>query len=327
MRTRFTELVGCRVPIQQAPMGGVATYPQLPAAVAAAGGVGMIAAVGVDADALSSLLDAATTADGVVGVNFLCPFVDDVGPIEVAAERARIVDFFWGEPDPLMVALAHAGGALAGWQVGSVDEARAAAHAGCDMVVAQGVEAGGHVRGRLGLLPLLEGVLEVVDVPVVAAGGIATGRGVAAALAAGADAVRVGTRFIASEEAAAEGAHRSYVEAVRRADAEEAVLTESYSVLWPNAPHRVLRCAIEAAQRGGGDCVGRGEHGDVPRWSAEAPTTHCSGAVDAMAQYAGQSVGAVRDVRPAAEIVRDLAEGAERALARAAQSTSVVKSA
>jgi NAD(P)H-dependent flavin oxidoreductase YrpB (nitropropane dioxygenase family) len=311
-------------------MGGVTAFPRLPAAIAEAGATGMIAGVMLAADDVAAALDAAPPGEGAVGANFLCPFLGDVAPVEAAAERARIVDFFWGEPDPLMVAIAHAGGALAGWQVGSADEARAAAHAGCDLVVAQGVEAGGHVRGRLGLLPLLDAVLEAVDVPVVAAGGIATARGVAAALAAGADAVRVGTRLLATTEAAAEGVHPAYVDALRRADAEEAVLGEWYSVMWPDAPHRVLRSAIEAAQSCG-EVVGHAEHGgqrlDVARWSVIAPTVAVTGAAGAMALYAGQSVGAVRDVLPAGEVVRELIEGAEALLARAAQAASALNSA
>ena len=98
----------------------------------------------------------------------------------------------------------HKNGALASWQEGSNDEAVAAAKAGCDLIVAQGVEAGGHVRGRIGLLTLLEQVLDSVNVPVLAAGGIGSGRAMAAALAAGASGVRVGTLFIVAEEAEAQ---------------------------------------------------------------------------------------------------------------------------
>ena len=126
-----------------------------------------------------------------------------------------------------------------------MEEARAAAGAGCDFLIAQGIEAGGHVRGRIGLLPLLDGVLDAVNVPVLAAGGIATARAMAAALAAGADGVRVGTRFVAAAESAA---HPAYQEALLRAEPEDTILTEAYSANWPNAPHRVLRGCIEAAQ-------------------------------------------------------------------------------
>jgi nitronate monooxygenase len=128
-----------------------------------------------------------------------------------AAKVARVVEFFYADPDPELVQIVHAGGALAAWAIGSREEALLAVEAGCDFIIAQGIEAGGHVRGTIGLLPLLGEVLDTVPVPVLAAGGIGTGRAMAAALAAGADGVRVGTRFAAAEEA---GAHPRYVEAL-----------------------------------------------------------------------------------------------------------------
>lgn len=321
-RTRFTDRVGCSVPLQQAPMGGVATAPDLAAAVADAGGQGMVAAVMLPAPALSEILDeVARRTQGVFGVNFLMPFLDPhttTELVELAAAKASLVDFFYGDPDPSLVKTVHAGGALASWQVGSVDEACTAAEAGCDVIVAQGVEAGGHVRGQLGLLPLLDGVLDAVEVPVVAAGGIGTARAMAAALAAGADAVRVGTRFIATREAGESGAHPAYVDALLRASSEDTVLTEAFSVMWPDAPHRVLRSCVEAAEAFDGDVVGEmrmaGTTMPLPRLAAPSPTRETTGTIEAMALYAGQSVGAVQEVQPAAEIVRDLVEGAERLL-------------
>jgi nitronate monooxygenase len=201
--------------------------------------------------------------------------------------------------------------------VGDAAEAIAAAEAGCDFVVAQGVEAGGHVRGGIGLLPLLSEVLDAVDVPVVAAGGIAGARSMAGALAAGADAVRVGTRFVASRESLA---HERYLSALIDARADETVLTEAFSVMWPDAPHRVLRSSLEKATSLSGEQVGEielaGERVPVPRLSVLAPTREASGTIEAMAMYAGQSVGAVRAVEPAAAIVEELAEGTERLLRR-----------
>lgn len=309
--TRFTDLAGCRLPLQQAPMGGVASGPDLAAAVSAAGGLGMVAAIQGSASALEAVLDAvAARTDAPVGVNFLMPFVDrDV--VAVAAARVRVVDFFYGDPDPALVALVHEGGALAGWQVGSAAEARAAVDAGCDLVVAQGVEAGGHVRGRLGLMPLLGEVLAAVDVPVVAAGGIATRASVEAALAAGAGAVRVGTRFIAAEEA---DAHPDYVAAILAAAGDDTVLTEAFSTGWRDAPHRVLRSCVDAATALEADIAGETVHGGVafpvPRWAPPPPGRSTTGHIAAMALYAGQGVGAVRSIAPAAAIVAELAGGA-----------------
>jgi len=205
------------------------------------------------------------------------------------------------------------------WQIGSRDEAVAAVDAGCDLVVAQGSEAGGHVRGRLGLLRVLSEVLEAVEVPVIAAGGIGSAREVAGALAAGASAVRVGTRFAAAAES---GAHPDYVRALVAARAEDSVLTDVFKLGW-DAPHRVLRSAIEAVEALDDGVIGEADYGGVKapieRFSVEPPLRATTGRVDAMALYAGQSVGAVRSVQPAAEIVAELCGGAEALLERAAQ--------
>jgi len=271
LTTKFTELVGCTVPLQQAGMGGVTT-PELAAAVSNAGGLGMLGVPMVPAEMVAELLDATMAqTSGPVGVNFLMPFVDR-DAVAVAAEKARLVEFFYADPDPTLVALAHEGGALACWQVGSADEARAAVDAGCDLVVAQGVEAGGHVRGTVALLPLLDAVLEAVDVPVVAAGGIGTPRAMAAALAAGADGVRVGTLFLATPEA---DVHPEYVEALLGAGAADTVLTTTFSVMWPDAhhhrPHRgngALRRPVGG--RSGEGAVGRRGRPRASRWSGKA---------------------------------------------------------
>jgi nitronate monooxygenase len=173
LTTRFTELVGCSIPIQQAGMSSVG-MPILAAAVAEAGALGMLGGARVSASALGALLDDVRhRTAGPVGVNFLMPFLDRAA-VELAATKARVVEFFYGQPDATLVELVHASGALACWQVGTPLEAVAAAEAGCDFIVVQGVEAGGHVRGCLGLFPFLSEVLETVDVPVLAAGGIGT---------------------------------------------------------------------------------------------------------------------------------------------------------
>jgi NAD(P)H-dependent flavin oxidoreductase YrpB (nitropropane dioxygenase family) len=211
----------------------------------------------------------------------------------------------------------HTGGALAGWQVGSVEEARRAADAGCDLVIAQGVEAGGHVRGTVALFPLLAEVLEAVSVPVVAAGGIASARSMAAALAAGAAAVRVGTRFLATAES---GAHPDYLAALLAAGQTDTVLTTAFAVGWPDAPHRVLASALAAAEALDDETVGAlevdGEPQPVPRFAARTPSREVTGSVEAMALYAGEGVGLVTEIGDAASLVRERADGAEALLRR-----------
>jgi nitronate monooxygenase len=314
LKTRFTELVGCEVPIQLAAMPGICSL-ELVCAVCEAGGLGMTAAPLTPPAALAVELDRLkATTKRPFGVNFLIPFLDPEC-LDVAASRARVIEFFYGAPDRALVERARMHGAVVAWQVGSVDEARAAEQVGCDLLVAQGFEAGGHVRGAVGLLPLLGEVLDAVEIPVVAAGGIATARAMAGALAAGASAVRIGTRFVATRES---GAHPAYVDALLRARAEDTVYSEAFSVMWPNAPHRVLGSCVEAARALADGPVGEIDLGGgpmpVPRFAVPAPTRSATGRVDAMALYAGQSVGAVNDAPPAGALVRRLAEDAEALL-------------
>lgn len=307
METSFTRLVGCRLPLQQAGMGGSATAA-LASAVSEAGGLGMLGLAGIPTGLAAAAVEAAAARTSrPLGANFLMPFLDR-DAVEIAASRCRVVEFFYGDPDTGLVETAHAGGALASWQVGSVEEARVAADAGCDMVVVQGVEAGGHIRGQVGLLPLLDLVLDAVSVPVVAAGGLGSARAVAAVIAAGAAAARVGTRFLAAEEA---DVHPSYLDALVRARAEDTVVTTTFSHLWPDAPHRVLRSCVAAALDTHDDVVGRTELGPglqlpVLRLSPPSPGRSTTGHVEGMALYAGESVDHVVGRMTAAQIVADL---------------------
>jgi nitronate monooxygenase len=314
--TRFTELVGCELPIQQAGMGGVAS-PDLAVAVSDAGGLGTVALHTMPATMVAAALDAMRQRTSApLAFNVLMPFLDR-DAVEAASSRCRLVEFFYGDPDADLVGLVHTGGALAAWQVGSVGEATAARDAGCDIVIAQGVEAGGHVRGHVGLVPLLSAVLDTVDVPVIAAGGIGSARTAAAAFAAGADAVRVGTRFVATLEA---DAHPDYAAALVDAGADDTILTNTFSVMWPDAPHRVLRSCVDRAHALDSETVGEVEIADtampVPRFSVLVPTRTTSGAVDAMALYAGESVQDVVGVVPARDVVAEIIGGAEELLRR-----------
>jgi nitronate monooxygenase len=310
METAFTELVGCRYPLQQAAMVGV-SVPELAGAVASAGALGMLGEFDVEsaADRITRALDLA--GGGAVGMGFFGHWVGaDLGNFEAAAARLRVVEVFWSDPDPALVQRARrAGPALVAWQVGSLDGALAAADAGCDFVIVQGVEAGGHVRGTTPRQELLASVLAArVPIPVVAAGGIATAEHVQAAIGAGAAAVRVGTRFVATTES---GAHPAYIAALLSArSAHDTMLTTAFSGGWPDAPHRVLRSAVAAAEAFDGDVVAHavasGQRRPVARFSSETPSRHVEGSVAAMALYAGESVGDVNDVRPAAAVVAEL---------------------
>jgi nitronate monooxygenase len=322
LTTRFTQLVGCTVPLQQAAIGGLST-PRLAGAVAGAGGLGMVSVYGLPPAAIARTFDdLRQRTTGVFGANFIMLFVDPADAkqcVATAAARARVVEFFYTDPDPALVDVVHQGGALACWQVGSLAEALAAVQAGCDFIIAQGIEAGGHVRGTLSLMALLNQVLSAVDVPVLAAGGIGSGRAMAAALAAGADGVRVGTRFVAASEA---GAHPEYVRALIAASAQDTVYTDVFSVNWPDAPHRVLRASLQAAQAFRGEFVGEiadpdtGQRVPIRRFKAMTIDTTASGQIAAMPHWAGESVDGVTRLQPAAEIVHELADDAEKLLRR-----------
>lgn len=325
LRTAFTELVGCSIPIQQAGMGALANH-ELAAAVANAGALGIVSVTGAPPDLTAKILDQCRArTQGVIGANFIVDpvFVPDraslLEAVDAAAARVKVVDFFYAWPDASLVDVAHKRGAVVSWQVGSSREAVAAQEAGCDLIVAQGIEAGGHIRGKIGLLALLSEVLEAVSVPVIAAGGIGTGRAMAAALAAGAEAVRVGTRFIAAPEAEA---HPAYVSALIQAGAEDTVCTEAFFVGWPDAPGRVLRSSLQAAQAHKDDVVGErvgkytGKKSQVRRFESGSLTVRTTGTIEAMPHWAGESVGGVKRVQSAAEIVHELSSEAEDFLKR-----------
>lgn len=323
LNTRFTELVGCAVPIQQAGMGAVAS-PELAAAVSEAGGLGMLGMArsgGRTVRGLRSVLDRMTAlTTRPFGINFIVTPEGraelEPGLFELAGRSARVVEFFYGWPERTQVDTIHEGGALVSWQIGSREEAIAAAEAGCDLIVAQGMAAGGHVRGTIGLQALLDDVLDAIDVPVLAAGGIGTGRAIAAALTAGASGVRVGTRFVAATEA---DAHPTYVEQLIAAGSEDTVYTQAFSNNWPNAPHRCLRSCVEAAEAFNAEVIGEtpdldGVQQKVRRFDSLAVTSATTGRIEAMSLWAGESVGAVRRIQPAAEILRELVEEAESLL-------------
>ena len=251
---RICKLFGCRWPIQLAGMARVTT-PALGAAVSEAGGLGMVAFGRVPLAVAAQTIDAVgRLTSKPVGATFIGKFLDPEA-FEHAVANLPVVELFWAWPDPALVRP----GVITGWQVGTVDEAKAAAGAGCSYVIAQGVEAGGHVRGTVPVLELVRKVRAAVDVPVIGAGGIGTAGDVVTVLKAGADGVRIGTRFLAATEA---DVHPDYLAHLVAATAEDTVLTETFSVGWPDAPHRVLADAEDAALADGPDPVATAVLGD-----------------------------------------------------------------
>jgi nitronate monooxygenase len=214
-----------------------------------------------------------------------------------------VLSFFWGDPAP-HVATCHASGAVVLHSVATAAEARRAVAAGVDCIVAQGVEAGGHVWGEVSSLALVPAVVDGVSpVPVLAAGGIADGRGLAAALALGAAGAWMGTRFVASEEARA---HPAWQQAIVAAGERSTALTTLYDRGWEEAPARVLRTPVFEAWVAAGSPGGERYADDPPLRGDPSP--------ELRAFYAGQSAALVGDIAPAGELVRRIAGEAESAL-------------
>lgn len=308
MKTRFTELIGCSLPLQLAGMPGVCTT-ELVAVVSNSGALGMISGTHMSPEFMAQTIDEINKLTGSpVGVNFLMPFLD-IEAVKIAATNAKVVEFFYRDPDSSLIDLVHDKGALVSWQIGSLEEAVLAEKSGCDIIVAQGIQAGGHVRGDEDLYTLFGKVIQSVDIPVIAAGGIGTAEKVEEVLKAGASAVRIGTRFIAARES---GAHAEYINAVINASENDTVLTETFSVGWPQAHHRVLKSCVDNVNKFEGDIVGErelaGVKSPVPKGSIALPTKETTGHIEAMALYASGSVGEATDVKSAFEIIDELTQ-------------------
>lgn len=329
LTTDLTDLLDLQAPVVQAPIGS-ATCPDLAAAVADAGALGTLAITWLDADevreAVSETLD---RTDGTVGVNLVLDPEARSIPVEAHLDAclsagAEVVSFSFGDAAPYVERVHDAGGVVL-QTVGSAAEARDAVDAGVDVVVAQGWEAGGHVQGDVATMPLVPRVADAVpDTPVVAAGGIADGRGIAAALALGAGGAWLGTRFLATDEAAV---HRLYRQRVLDADETETVYGTPYDEGWPDVPHRVVAnettAEWEAAGRpdedrpGADDVVAEDPDGEpVRRYEDSLAVPGTTGDVEEVPLYAGQSAGLAEESLPAGELVETLADETRAALDR-----------
>jgi nitronate monooxygenase len=332
--THLCDLLGIEVPILAAPMGFI-TGPELAAAVSNAGGLGVMSFSGNPPAVLREqirLLRSLTNKP--FGVNVLLsgprlPFPIDTVVDVCLEERVPVLSTFWGDSTPY-VERAHAAGVKVVDQVGSVVDAQRAAQAGVDAIVAQGVEAGGHIAGEVTTMALVPRVVDAVaPLPVVAAGGIADARGLVAALALGAQAVMIGTRLIATPEAYA---HPVYKQKVLAATEQQTVRTTLFGYGWPDAPHRTLRTpfverwlpeeARGSEERSDEPQIGEmkiaGQAMPLLRFMGLPPTPDTSGDLESMEFLAGQCVGLVNEIKPAAEVIREFVEGARRILSQLA---------
>ena len=318
LRTRFCELFDVAAPVLQAAIWP-ATAPELVAAVSEAGALGSLGAVFGSAEQVRAEIEQVRqlTARPFV-VNHVVPLLDEEAFEATLEARPAAVSFALGSPGAL-VERAHAAGAKVIHQVHTVSQAREAAELGVDVIIAQGSEAGGQgMTAGVGTIALVPQVVDAVaPIPVLAAGGIADGRGLAAALVLGAAGANIGTRFLASEEA---GADQEWKRRIVESESEDAVRFEPWSVIMPSrgggydVVPRVIRTAFVDEWQ---------NRPDRARSEAERLRSQIMSAVqqrrpDQLLPFTGQSTGLIQDVLPAAEIVRALVDDARAALATAA---------
>lgn len=314
LRTRICDLLGIRHPVVLGGMAG-GTSPELVAAVSNAGGLGIMGVSYRSADdirAQTARIRELTSAP--FGLNLLL-FAGDAAALEaVLAERPAVFSCAWPAIDqPLeeVFARAHAAGSLVMHMVSRVDEAVRAARAGADIIVAQGSEGGGHVgvMATMAVVPLV--VDAIPRMPMLAAGGIADGRGLAAALALGADGVLLGTRFLATQESPL---HPNYKQAILDSDGHDTDVTEIpdliTGIVWPGAFARARRNALirEWAGREWELRLRR------PAVYQAAVAARAAGDVDRGVLLIGQDAGLIRDIAPAGEVVRRIVREAHEIL-------------
>ena len=314
LRTPVCTLLGIEHPIVMGGMG-TGTSPELVAAVSGAGGLGILGASRQSEAELAREAEAIRRAtDRPFGLNLLL-FRERPGQYEgLLAARPRVVSTAWSTIEQDLAsyaARAHGAGALFMHMVSTVDEARKAARAGADVIVAQGTEGGGHI-GLMGTMPLVPMIVSAVSpVPVLAAGGVADGRGLAAALALGADGVLLGTRFLATDESPIA---KGFKQAIVESDGHDTIVTDIPDVangqVWPGAYVRVRHNRFIE------EWLGR--EGELRRRRSEVAAgltaAARTGDPDRGAIMLGQTAGLIDRVEPAADLVRQIASDAERIL-------------
>lgn len=312
LSTRVTRLLGIDLPIIQAGMS-VHTSPELVAAVSNAGGLGLVGSVFRDPDEFRAVIQRVrqlTTRSFGANVVLAEPWEEY---LKVAlTEGVPVISTSWGDPAPIVERTRPAGTTVM-HQVETVAEVAGAVAAGVNIIVAQGGDGGGHV-GRVGSRALVPAVVDAANgAPVVAAGGIADGRGVAAALVLGADGVLVGTRFLATIESPAPEGWKS---ALLAALPEDAWQTDVPDILdehaWPGATVRVLANSPIRRWHGREAEMSRRRE----RIRSELDRAWQSGGADGFFLYAGQSVGLIHDIPPAGDLLQRIAREAEDALRR-----------
>jgi nitronate monooxygenase/enoyl-[acyl-carrier protein] reductase II len=318
LQTPLCDLLGIDYPIMQAAIWP-ATSPQLIAAVSNAGALGSLAAVFASPDELTSHVERVRElTDRPFAVNHVVPILDEATFARTLELKPAVISLAVGEPGDL-VARAHAAGIKVIHQIHTVAQSRQAAAAGVDAIIAQGSEAGGQgLAGGPSTFVLVPQVVDAVaPIPVLAAGGIADGRGLAAALALGAQGVNVGTRFLTSDEASTPD---DWTAAVIAAESEQVVRFERWRHIMPpssptayDAVPNVIRTNFVDQWRSRPDEAQQ----EADHLRGQIMTAVRERHIHDILPFTGQSAGLVHEVLPAAQIVQSMVAGAERVLAEA----------
>jgi NAD(P)H-dependent flavin oxidoreductase YrpB (nitropropane dioxygenase family) len=315
IRTPVCDLLGIEHPVALGGLGGGHTRPELVAAVSEAGGFGAQGCHGMN---VAQIGEAAATLRGMTdrpfALNFLLFHCDEEQFDAGVAEKPAAIAIAWPRPDQDLepyIARAHDAGCKVTLMAGGVPEALRGAEAGADVIIAQGTEGGGHVSwmATMALTPMV--VDAVAPIPVLAAGGIADGRGLAAALALGADGVLLGTRFLATPEAPL---HPNFKRAILDSDGHDTMLTEipdiASGTVWPGAMSRAARNRF-VERWAGREWQLRQHQADLYKGVLAARK---SGDRDEATLSYGQDAGLIHDILPAGEVVRRIVAEAEAIL-------------
>lgn len=337
IKTRLTEKYGTPHPFTLAGMAFAGEKPELSIAVNKAGGIGCIGVGFMQPERLRETIRALRDADvELFNINFITFFGNEEQVKVVAEEKVPIVSFHWGHPPEDQISLLKAAGCDLWVQVGSVADAEAAVGYGADVIIAQGHESGGHNYQGLGSMALTPAIVDAVGdkALVLAAGGIADGRGVAAALSLGADGVWVGTRLVASEEA---HVHPEHHRRLLEADGTDTTFSAIFGPEWPEFnPMRLLKtCVVEEwnhrleevpMERDDLEVIGETVFLDQPhtkrKFDVILPTPETAGDFEEMAWLSGQGVGLIKSIEPAETIVRSMMEGAAKIMSENAARVS-----
>jgi nitronate monooxygenase len=327
LHTPLCDLLECQYPILQAGMGGVARS-ELAAAVSAAGGFGCLGMVRESPELIArEIANVRELTDRPFGVNLIPSSTDPAlfeSELAVCLEaKVHTMVYFW-DVIPTAVEKAKAAGCRVIYQVGSVKAALEAEAAGADAVIAQGVEAGGHIHGSISSLVLLPQIADALKIPVIGSGGFASGASLVAALALGAQGIHCGTAFLATHESFAHDIHKQRVVATQSADT---VYTDAFAINWPpDSPVRVIANEVTDSlgdkllgydpEQIGREVIADEEGRPIYLFSTDSPLRTMTGDLERLALFGGQVSGQINKIQSAAELIARIMDEARSRMAQ-----------